>query len=136
MFIVTRRATVLVPSGTTEQPDLKHLFILLNDPTHKACLVLIVSISTIRPGRYFDDTCRLFSGEHPFINTDSYVMYSKARIESADTLDRGVRKQILIPKEPMDGGVFARICEGVFHSRHVSPEIRNFFEPIWRSSRP
>jgi len=133
MFIVTRRATVLVPSGTEEQPDLKHLFILLNDPISDQKLVLMVSISTIRPKRFHDSCCLLGPGDHPFIRTASFVLYSKARIESVQTLEEGVRRQLLVPKEPMDSAVFARICEGVLNSRHTPKEIKLFFEPIWRT---
>jgi hypothetical protein len=132
MFLVTRRATVLVPSGTAEQPDLKHLFILLNDPVNKEKLVLMVSISTIRPGRFHDTSCLLGVGDHPFIRCDSFVLYAKARIESVKTLEEGVRQQLLLPKDPMDGSVFARICEGLLISRHTPAEIKRFFEPIWR----
>jgi len=131
MFIVTRRATVLVPSGTEDQPDLKHLFILLNDPVSDENLVLMVSISTIRQNRFHDDCCLLGPGDHPFIRTASFVLYSKARIESVRTLEEGVRRQLLVPREPMDGAVFARICEGVLNSRHTPKEIKLFFQPIW-----
>lgn len=133
MFLVTRRATVLVPSGTEDQPDLKHLFILLNDPVSDQRLVLMVSISTIRLNRFHDTCCLLGPGDHPFIRKDSFVLYSKARIESVRTLEEGVRRQLLVPKEPMDGAIFARICEGVLNSRHTPREIKLFFEPIWRS---
>lgn len=134
MFIVTRRATVLVPSGTADQPHLKHLFILLNDPVHDKQLVLMVSISTIRPGRFHDTCCLLGPGDHPFIRNDSFVLYAKARIESVRTLEEGVRQRLLVPKAPMDRSVFARICEGVLISRHTPREIKNFFEPIWRNN--
>jgi hypothetical protein len=123
---------VLVPSGTAEQPDLKHLFILLNDPVKDEKLVLMVSISTVRPGRFHDGCCLLGIGDHPFIKCASFVLYSKARIESVKTLEEGVRQQLLVPKDPMDGAVFARICEGVLTSRHTPIEIKRFFEPIWR----
>lgn len=134
MFFVTRRATVLVPSGTQEQPDLKHLFILLNNPVHAARLVLLVSISTIREGRYFDPACRLFDGDHPFISRQSYVVYQKARIEEASKLERGVQAKILVPRDPFSGEIFARVCEGVLTSKHTESAIKAFFEPIWRNS--
>lgn len=134
MFFVTRRATVLVPSGTLSQPDLKHLFILLNNPVDQKRLVLLVSISTVRPGRPHDPACLLYPGDHPFIKVDSYVVYRKARIEEADKIERGVTGQILVPREPMDAAIFVRICEGVLVSRHTEPAIKTFFTPIWRAS--
>lgn len=132
MFVVTRRATVLVPSGTTERPDLKHLFILLNDPHGEEQKVLIVSISTIREGRHYDGACRLFAGDHPFIRVDSWVVYAKARIETSSDLVKGVAQQVLIQHEPMPGEVFARICQGVLDSRHTPRYLKEFFRPIWQ----
>lgn len=131
MFIVTRRATVLVPSGTEDRPDLKHLFILLNDPSGTEKLVLMVSISTVYPDKYHDPTCILEPGDHPFINCKSFVMYSKARIESVKTLEAGVKQNLLIPKEPMALEVFARICQGVLDSKRTPAELKRFFDPIW-----
>ncbi|MEW9857854.1 hypothetical protein [Pseudomonas putida] len=132
MFIVTRRATVLVPSGTVERPDLKHLYILLNDPSGKDKLVLMVSISTVHPEKYHDPTCILEPGDHSFIRSKSYVMYSMARIESVKTLENGVAQNLLIPKEPMAAEVFTRICQGVLDSKRTPIELKRFFEPIWK----
>jgi len=131
MFIVTRRATVLVPSGTPERPDLKHLYILLNDPSGKEKLVLIVSISTVYPDRYYDPTCLLWAGDHSFIRTKSFVMYSMARLETVKTLENGVAKRELVPKEPMSAEVFARICQGVLDSKRTPAGLKQFFKPIW-----
>lgn len=132
MFLVTRRATVLVPSGTPERPELKHLFILLNDPHGQEQHVLIVSISTIRAGKYHDTACRLFAGDHPFIKVDSYVVYARARLETSAVLAKGVQQQILVQHDPMPGDVFARICQGVLDSRHTPQYLKDFFTPIWQ----
>ncbi len=94
----------------------------------------MVSISTVRAGQYHDPACRLFPGDHPFITRESYVVYAMARIESADKISRGVTQNILVPKAPMDGSVFARICQGVLDSKHTPRHMKEFFRPIWEIS--
>lgn len=131
MFIATRRATVLVPSGTPQRPDLKHLFILLNDPAGEDQLVLIVSISTVKAGGRHDQTCLLYPGDHPFIQVPSFVMYGMSRLEPAKKLIKAVDQGIFVPKDPIDGGIFARICNGVLDSAFTATEFKVFFSKIW-----
>lgn len=132
MFIATRRATVLVPSPAPGRPDLKHLFILLNDPDGEDRLVLIVSISTVRDGGRHDQTCLLYPGDHPFIQAPSYVMYAMCRLEPEKKLRNGVDKGIFVPRDPMDSGIFARICNGVLDSGFTSQEFKLFFSRLWK----
>lgn len=135
MFIATRQATVLVPSGTADRPDLKHLFILLNDPHGEEQLVLIVSISTLRPGLHHDPTCLLYPDDHPFIRHPSFVRYGMARLEPAEKLQKGVRLGVLIPRTPMERSVFTRICNGVCESAFTPRALKKFFAMIWPSER-
>ena len=68
-FLPLRRATLLIPSGPRTDPNRKHLFILLTDPTVDAAgrsFVLMVSLSTVRAGVPHDPTCILYAGDHPF----------------------------------------------------------------------
>lgn len=124
MFIPTRRATVLVPSGTAQQPNLKHLFILVTEPDGEPKVVIMVSISSVRPGAHLDPTCLLYSGDHPFVSRDSFVAYRTAQFIETDRLMRGVKKGVLIPKDPMESSIFARICQGVLDSRFTPGEIK------------
>lgn len=133
MFFVTRRVTLLIPSGPAEDPLRKHLFVCVTDPVGIGKDVLLVSVSSILPHQPYDGTCRLYAGDHPFIRHDSYVVYAHARIECADKLVEGVRQGLLLPRQALDGSVFARICQGFFESRFVTPKIRAFFESVHRS---
>ena len=85
LFLPLKRATLLIPSGPQGDQDRKHLFILLTDPhadqAGKNC-VLMVSLSTVRPGMPHDPTCILYAGDHPFVKHESYVVYQKARLRS------------------------------------------------------
>lgn len=130
LFLPLRRATLLIPSGPQSDPDRKHLFILLTDPhddeTGKKC-ILMVSLSTIRPGMPYDSTCILYAGDHPFVKHDSNVVYQKARLEDADKVLRGVKCGQLVPQDPMGGAVFARICKGLKESRLTPTKLLNFY---------
>mgnify|MGYP000060538622 FL=1 len=130
LFLPLKRATLLIPSGPQDDQGRKHLFILLTDPhtdeAGKHC-VLMVSLSTIRKGIPHDPTCILYAGDHPFVKHDSYVVYQKARLEEADKVLRGVKNGQLVPQEPMDGTVFARICKGLEDSKLTPSKLLTFY---------
>lgn len=130
VFLPLRRATLLIPSGPAADPDRKHLFILLTDPCSDEAgrnCVLMVSLSSIKSGLHHDPACILYAGDHPFIKKTSFVVYGKARLEIVDKVLNGVKRGLLVPQEPMDGAVFARICKGLEESRHMSPKLRAFY---------
>jgi len=132
LFLPFQRATLLIPSGTENDPDRKHLFILLTDPyPHPESNIkssLIVSVSSLRPNLPHDPTCKLYSGDHPFIKHDSYVVYRSARIETADKLINGVNQGIFNHKESLSGDIFARVCHGLGESRFTAPAMLKFYQ--------
>ena len=127
MFLPNRKASILVPSGPAHDPDRKHLFIVLSDPVTDEKVVLLVSISSVKPDRWNDDSCLLYPGDHPFIKKNSFVDYSSARIEPGDKLLRGVKAGKLIPQDPVSDDVFERICAGVMASKRTPRNIKQFF---------
>jgi len=127
MFLPNRKASILVPSGPPHDPDRKHLFIVVSDPVTDEHLVLLVSISSVKPNIWNDESCLLYKGEHPFITKDSFVDYGYARIESAEKLLRGVESGKLVPHDPVSDDVFQRICQGLMASRRTPMDIKRFF---------
>lgn len=130
LFLPLKRATLLVPSGPHNDPDRKHLFILLTDPADDGSgqkVVLMVSLSSVKSGVPHDPTCILYPGDHPFVKRESFVLYARARLEEADKLLRGVKDGKLVAHDPMDSGMFARICKGIDESRFTSPKILKFY---------
>ena len=127
MFFVVKRATLLIPSGPASDPNRKHLFICLTDCHGTDKETLIVSVSTYRTGLPADLTCKLFSGDHPFLKHESYVDYSSARIIGADKLTNGVKSDLFVPKEPLETSIFARVCYGLEQSPRISPKNREFY---------
>lgn len=130
LFLPLKRATLLIPSGPQNDQSRKHLFILLTDPQDdeagKKC-VLMVSLSTIKPGMPHDPTCILYAGDHPFVKHNSYVAYQKARLEEANKLLRGVRNGQLAPHDPMDSAIFVQICKGLEESRLTPAKLLSFY---------
>jgi hypothetical protein len=129
LFFPVERATLLIPSGTEQDPDRKHLFILLNNPVTDEKVVLLVSLSSLKAGRPHDPTCIIEVGEtgHEFISRTSFVDYSKALIEPASKLSNGVSKGVLIPKGTIEREVFARILAGVVQSPHTPHKCKLFY---------
>ena len=129
LFLPFKKATLLVPSGPASDPNRKHLFVLVTGPTQHGPEknALMVSLSSCKPGMYYDPSCIINAGEHPFVRKSSFVDYSRARIECADSLIRGVKAGILIPHEQVGDALFERICEGLTTSRHTAKRILDFY---------
>lgn len=128
LFVPVRRATLLVPSGPVDDPDRKHLFILLTDPQPPDQSTLLVGVASVYDNIPHDPTCYLYPGDHPFIRRQSYINYARARIEPAPKLAEGVKQGLLIPQGTLDAALFARICKGLLESRRTMPKIKKFFE--------
>ena len=96
----------------------------------------MVSLSTVRLGMPHDPTCILCARDHPFVAHDSYIVYQKARLEESDKLLRGVKYGQLVPQDPMDGAVFARICKGLEESRLTPTKLLTFYRKAIGSTTP
>ena len=131
LFVPFKRATLIIPSGPANDPNRKHLFVLLTDPIEAPDFngkqVLLVNIASVPNSLPYDSTCILHPGEHRFIKHESYVYYAKARIEAANALLRGVKSGQLIPHEIMDDALVKRISDGLQQSPHTTPKILNFY---------
>ncbi len=103
-----------MPSG----PAGNHLFVVLCDPVvfqgygSRPCVVL-VNLSSVRPGIHHDPTCVLQPGCHPFVDSECYVRYRDARIDSVAELIERVGQRLFVPHQPMSGTVFASIRAGL-----------------------
>ena len=115
-------ATLLIPSG----PDY-HLFIVATQPCSEQCVAL-VNVTSIVPGRPYDQTCVFQGGEHEFIRHPSWVYYRRARILSVAALRLGIRDNIFIPKASVNGAVFENVCDGFGLSPFVTPRVRAYVE--------
>jgi hypothetical protein len=131
LFLPLKRATLLIPSGPQGDPDRKHLFILLTDPHNNEVgtkSVLMVSLSSVKNRIPHDPTCILTPGDHSFVKVNSYVVYQMARLEDADKVLRGVKNGQLIPHDPLESAVFARVCKGLEESKLTPTKLLTFYQ--------
>lgn len=71
---------------------------------------------SVKPGIIHDITCVLPVGSHPFITTESFVLYGKARQTSAAGLTKCVDGWTFHAKGDMADPPLQSICDGVVAS--------------------
>lgn len=128
LFLPLQRATALIASGPADDPDQKHLHILLTNPHGDNGEVLLVSVSSIREGRYHDPSCILQDCDHQFLRHPSFVHYGHLKITTAERLLNLAHKGIIEPYGALDVEVFARVIEGLRNSPHTAPKYIRFYD--------
>jgi hypothetical protein len=73
-----------------------------------------------------DATCILQAHEHEWLRRLSWVIYRKARIEAAATLDNGVAQGIFEPRGMMNAQTFLRIWNGICRSPETPRKVKNY----------
>lgn len=132
LFYPMKQASILIPSASKDDQHRKHLFILLTDPQGKLKHILTVSLSSVREGRFIDDTCRLYRGDHAFIKHDTFVHYKFSRIIEAEKLLKGVQLDIFTYQGIISLDIFEKICHGVCQSPHTPRKMKIFFtQAVW-----
>lgn len=86
--------------------------------------VLLVNLSTVRPGVHFDATCLLQPGCHPFVKVASYVVYRSARLEAEAHLLALVEKGLFRPQDPMPVAIVGDIRSGLIASPFTKREFK------------
>lgn len=120
-FFVPRSSfTIHIP----ETGPTGHLFVILTE-TCAAGNNLVVPVNTIRG--VYDNACVLGVGDHPFINTPSYVAYRHLDILLADDIKSKVRSGVIDYKGILDDRVFAMVCAGVERSDQAAPKYQRYF---------
>jgi len=118
--------TLLIPSGTEQDPHKRHLFVIL---TNRCALDshLLVSLSRVKEGVHFDDACLFEVGEHPFVREQSFAAYRLARIVRAATLIGSVDGDYFTSKEDMSAALVERMCAGIERSEFIAPKFVAYY---------
>jgi hypothetical protein len=98
----------------------------MTPPSGPARQVLIVPIVTEHEKS--DLTCRLDSGDHPFLKRPSVVEYRRARIEFATRLEACIASGEFVRMETMNAALFERVRSGFHASRYSKPFARSFLD--------
>ena len=128
-----RKITLLLPTFTGDNDDLKHLFFLLTDPCFDGELnqenaILLVNCSSVKPDKPHDNACYIEQGEHEFIKHRSYIVYKQARIETLEKIERGISTGRFIKKEIINDELYKRILKGAFTSSHIERRYIRFIK--------
>jgi hypothetical protein len=101
------------------------LHVVCTDPCENGDQV-IVSVTTWT-NNLCDGTCILQAHEHEWLQHQSYVFYRKARIESATTLDNGIRIGEFELRSDMNAQTFLRIRNGLCSSDQTPRKVKKYF---------
>ena len=118
-------ATLLMPSGG----EGKHLFVALNDPRTFQGYgprphVVLVNVSTVRPGIPHDTTCVLAADSHPFVKQESFIAYRHTRIEPVAHVEEMVKQGVFEPKDPVTLALLTAINAGLRKSPFTKREFK------------
>jgi hypothetical protein len=112
-----------VPSGPGE---LKHLFVVCSGSCGPPDMRVIVSISSVRPGKFHDQTCPVVAGEHDFVVHESFVFYRHTELKSATDLRRFLETGYYTPKQALSAELLDRVLRGFRQSRFTAPWVLNY----------
>lgn len=125
-YVVARGNALLVPSGTTNDPDKKHLFVVITDECNDG-QHLLVSISSIKPGVFYDPTCVLQARSHPFVTVESYIEYRLAVTRSAAYIAKCVDNGTYLERAPVSTELLERISDGVLVSPFIPAKLKKYY---------
>jgi hypothetical protein len=99
-----------------------HLWILTSDPDLDREAILILNLTSAET--FYDHTCVLGCGDHPFIRHDNCVNYAQGYVVSSYLLTDKLTKHQLEYREPMSRSVMERILQGAAMSDHLPLDHR------------
>lgn len=124
MSLPYRGGGILMPFN-----DKPHLFAIMNDECRDGqCLVIM--LTTVHRGRYFDQTCIVNAGEHPFVQHESYLLYRKAETPRAQHVRNMLSKGYFRPKDDFSTALFDRIALGIYDSDETTPRIIRYADSV------
>ena len=100
-----------------------HLKIIVSDPAKNPDVLLIVSVTTFRQGKFHDPSCFLIPSDHPFIRHESYIGFQFAKTRSNADLDRLLGSGgIVLEDDQISEAVLERIHHGAAVSEFIALE--------------
>lgn len=117
--------TLLIPSG----PSGEHLFAITTDACNEANHLLL-NVSTIREGSFHDPACIVNVGDHPFITSQSYVVYRSGQIQKAERLTLMVDGWVYKKHQPACDALVKKMLDGVTVSRFTPKFIISYLDAI------
>ncbi len=102
----------------------KHLWFVISDPNRNSGSVVIVNMTTRRPGS--DSSCVLRPGDHPGVDHESTINYLKARNVPIANILAGQKRRpdCIMFAQKASTELVSRILEGALRSDYASSECR------------
>lgn len=123
-----RQATIFMLSGPSP-----HLHIVCNNPVdyprkQNVPCVLVVNFSSVDETNSHDVSCLVEPGDHPFITRSSYIIYRKAQILHADSIEEKIAGGEYTQHRPCSDELFKRIIDGALASPFTPTRAKRFIE--------
>lgn len=119
--------TILIPSGPRDDPQRKHLHIVVARNSGPPAQIIMVSVCSMT-AEYQDPTTTFVGGEHPFIRHPSYIRYSAARVSFETDIQRGIDDGLFALDEPCSPNVLEDVLGGFDLSSFAKPFTTSFIE--------
>lgn len=113
-----------MPSGPLE--DGQHLYVVATNPCDED-KALLVSLSSVKEGRFHDPSCVIEVGEHPFVTKRSFVEYRVSRILRCDHVVKCVAGWVFTPKAEVSDALFGKIEAGIEASDFTPKLITTYY---------
>ena len=101
-----------------------HLFVIILETQSHTRNTIIVNVQSDRGGRSVDRTVVLHRGDYEFIQHDSYVNYSLAKIVSVDDLEQLLSAGTARMRPAVTQEVFQHIADGILRSPFTPLEVK------------
>lgn len=105
----------------------KHLHIIIAEILPQD-ICICAFVSSIVPGRGYDRSCELNTGDCSFISHPSYVVYDKMQLLKKDYLKQLQANGQLKIKEHLDDDVLQRVKDGALKSKMTPNNFRKHLE--------
>jgi hypothetical protein len=116
--------TLLMP---LRGPFKAHLWIVVTQPVNNQCV--IVSLTTLREDR--DQTLILNTGDHPFIDRASTILYADAQLANDISLMAQISEGRATPRQACTPEVLRLIQDGILRSPHTKKNIASYCRTQW-----
>lgn len=109
--------------------DKGHLFCIMNDPC-KDGLCLLVMLTSIKDGRYYDDACVLGFGDHDFLKHPTYALYRMAETALAAHIVKMVDSGYFRCHDRFKPEIFDRLKRGLFSSENTTRSVEKYANSV------
>lgn len=128
-YVVERHATFLIPSGSLKNADGLHLHIVATAPCqYEHCLLL--TVSTIREGIWYDPTRTLEAGCHPFIKEPSYVNFAFSVVKKCASITKMVDGWVYHPKPDFPHDLTEYVLSGARESEMTPIYVLDYLTSV------